>query len=89
MNKYMNLSYLCLLYMVIGINNNSVKHRRNICNEVNRRDTVGDIIKYQISLRNYYKRLYDGTTYQLGRNLQLLWFYYLSTFLSWAKKYDK
>jgi len=71
-NKYMNLSYLCLLYMVIGINNNSVKHRRNICNEVNRRDTVGDIIKYQISLRNYYKRLYDGTTYQLGRNLQLL-----------------
>ncbi|XP_060861347.1 uncharacterized protein LOC132938497 isoform X2 [Metopolophium dirhodum] len=45
---------------------------RNICNEVNRRDTVEDTIKYQISLRNYYKRLYDGTTYQLGRNLQLL-----------------
>ncbi|XP_022170282.1 spermatogenesis-associated protein 6 isoform X2 [Myzus persicae] len=45
---------------------------RIICNEVNRRDSVGDAIKYHISLRNYYKRLYDGTTYQLGRNLQLL-----------------
>ncbi|KAL4131887.1 hypothetical protein QTP88_009125 [Uroleucon formosanum] len=51
--------------LLIDINNNSVKHRRNICNEVNRRDTIGDAIKYHISLRNYYKRLYDGATYQL------------------------
>ncbi|XP_026813554.1 spermatogenesis-associated protein 6 isoform X1 [Rhopalosiphum maidis] len=45
---------------------------RNICNEINRKDTVGDAVKYQISLRNYYKRLYEETTNQLGRNLQLL-----------------
>ncbi|XP_027845155.2 uncharacterized protein LOC114125621 [Aphis gossypii] len=45
---------------------------RNICNEVNRKDNIGDAIKYQVSLRNYYRRLYEETTHQLGRNLQLL-----------------
>lgn len=48
------------------------KYRINICREVNRRDTIGDAIKYQVSLRNYYRRLYDGATYQLRRNLKLL-----------------
>lgn len=48
------------------------KNRRNICHEVNRQDITGDAVKYYMHLRDYYRRLYDGATYQLSRNLKLL-----------------
>lgn len=50
------------------------KNRRHICHEVDRPDITGDIVKYYVHLRDYYRRLYNGATYQLSRNLKLLWF---------------